>query len=188
MEKRVASRVVATDIYHYIRFHNAFQSKVNTPHPTRRIVMRGTKAIVLIAGLLSASRLWLASLQTSNFYGSSLPGLLPDKNTGVVNSNNTDRIGWIHSTEGRKLIPLNIITDEQGQNVSCSPNTKSIFNNPLPSTNFSSNYKIPFVIHQTFKTRCAKDDFYQLTLAWKTLGVPYYFHDDAAIDRLVGSW
>jgi hypothetical protein len=65
MEKRVASRVVATDIYHYIRFHNAFQSKVNTPHPIRRIVMRGTKAIVLIAGLLSASRL-LACI-SSNF-------------------------------------------------------------------------------------------------------------------------
>ncbi|KAI2492612.1 glycosyltransferase [Fragilaria crotonensis] len=42
-----------------------------------------------------------------------------------------------------------------------------------------------FVIHQTFKTRCVTDDFHQLTLAWKALGIPYYFHDDAAIERLV---
>jgi mannosyltransferase OCH1-like enzyme len=29
------------------------------------------------------------------------------------------------------------------------------------------------------------DDFFQLTLAWKALGIPYYFHDDKAIERLV---
>ena len=149
---------------------------------------------MLIAGvLLAVSLLWLenlASLHASSIYRSSLPGWSPDESTGVVdsNSNVTDRVGWIQSTQDRKNIPLDVLTDEQGQNVSCPPNTKPIFNNPLPDTNnSSSNYKIPFVIHQTFKTRCVTDDFYQLTLAWKSLGVPYYFHDDAAIERLVRS-
>ncbi|KAI2492611.1 glycosyltransferase [Fragilaria crotonensis] len=157
--------------------------------------MRGKIVMVLIAGVvvLAASLLWLeflASLHASNFYGSCLPLLSPNENSGVVNSSSTrsniaNPVGWTQGAQGRKKIALDELTDEKGQNVSCPPNTQPIFNNPIPSTNFSSNYKIPFVIHQTFKTRCVTDDFYQLTLAWKALGIPYYFHDDAAIERLV---
>jgi mannosyltransferase OCH1-like enzyme len=29
------------------------------------------------------------------------------------------------------------------------------------------------------------EDVYNLSLAWKALGVPYFFHDDAAIERLI---
>ena len=83
----------------------------------------------------------------------------------------------------RRLIPLDILTDEKGQNVPCPPNTRAIFNSP--GTNYSANYKIPLVIHQTCKSRCVTDEFYELAQLWKKLGIPYYFHDDAAIDRLV---
>ena len=83
----------------------------------------------------------------------------------------------------RHRIPLDVLTDSSHQNlVECPPNTQPVFDSP--GKNYST-HKIPLVIHQTFKTRCVSDDFFQLTLEWKRLGIPYYFHDDAAIDRLV---
>ena len=90
---------------------------------------------------------------------------------------------WHQENGRRRLMPLDILTDEKGQNAPCPPNTRPIFNSP--GTNHSANYKIPLVIHQTCKSRCVTDEFYALAQQWKDLGIPYYFHDDAAIDRLV---
>jgi len=85
----------------------------------------------------------------------------------------------------RRLIPLDVLTDEVGQNVPCPPNTKPILNSPGTISNHSAHYKIPLVIHQTCRSRCVTDEFYDLAQTWRNLGIPYYFHDDAAIDRLV---
>lgn len=86
-------------------------------------------------------------------------------------------------------IPLDILTDEGGQHVECPPNTKAVFNNPATTISNSeqSSYKIPLVIHQGCKSRCISEKLYDLTTIWKALGIPYYFHDDAAVDRLVYS-
>ena len=150
--------------------------------------MRRIRVFVLVAGfailllrcieILGFCRVWDNSL--SNDVGSST---YYSSGVGAIGI----KLGLAPTTDARKLIPLDLLTDEQGQNVSCPPNTKPIFNNPSTSLYLYSTYKIPLVIHQTFKTRCVTDDFYQLTLAWKGLGIPYYFHDDAAIERLIHS-
>mmetsp|Transcript_31848 Transcript_31848/g.52501 ORF Transcript_31848/g.52501 Transcript_31848/m.52501 type:complete len:369 (-) Transcript_31848:45-1151(-) len=109
--------------------------------------------------------------------------------SGPTKMKNQDSISY----DGRRMrerIPLDILTDERGQNISCPPNTRPVFNSPGTSTSTSTNhftYKIPLVIHQGCKSRCVSDAFYNLTETWKAFGIPYYFHDDAAVDRLVYS-
>ena len=149
--------------------------------------MRRTTVIVLVAAVLTfllRSLEFLSCCHISDSFVWSAAGLSPDDIGGDRDSVNTGNLGLPKSAEVRKRIPLHVLTGEQGQNVSCPPNTKPIFNSPGINVNASSSYKIPFVIHQTFKSRCVSDEFYQLTLTWKALGVPYYFHDDAAIERL----
>ena len=148
--------------------------------------MRRTRVIVVVVWfviLLFRCLEFLAFYGVSDFILSKNAGLSPDYSTGVGAI--ADKLGLAPTTDSdvRKLIPLDMLTDGKEQDVSCPPNTKPIFNNP--GTYVSSRHKIPFVIHQTFKSRCVTDDFYQLTLAWKGLGIPYYFHDDAAIERLI---
>jgi hypothetical protein len=94
------------------------------------------------------------------------------------------RLGSTQIPGRRKQIHLDELIAAHGQsNTTCPPITRPIFNSP--GTNFSSHHTIPLVIHQTCKSRCVTDDVYNLSLAWKALGVPYYFHDDAAIERLI---
>ena len=148
--------------------------------------MATTRAIVVAAGLLTLLVRCLEFLnccRISDSFISRPVGFSPDYiiGDGAI----TGTLGSLKSKKVRKRIPLDVLTGEQGQNVSCPPNTKPIFNNP--GTKVSPTFKIPFVIHQTFKSRCVTDDLYQLTLAWKSLGIPYYFHDDAAIERLAVS-
>ncbi|KAI2503791.1 glycosyltransferase [Fragilaria crotonensis] len=149
----------------------------------RSTLKRGRNVVLVAAGLVLLSLLrleFLSSLRVPEPFESNVHAVLPDNNEGVVRRS----LGSTQSAGGRKQIPLDLLTDEQGQqNISCPPDTKPIFNSPV--ANFKSNHRITLVIHQTFKSRCVTDDVYQLSLAWKALGVPYYFHDDAAIDRLI---
>ena len=152
--------------------------------------MRRTTVIVLVAAeltLMLRCLEYLSCCHISDSFVWSAAGLLPDYIGGDRDSVITGNLVLLKSAKVRKRISLDVLTGEQGQNVSCPPNTKPIFNNPGINVNASSSYKIPFVIHQTFKSRCVSDEFYQLTLAWKGLGIPYYFHDDAAIERLAQS-
>jgi hypothetical protein len=84
-------------------------------------------------------------------------------------------------------IPLNILTDELGQNISCPAGSLPVFNYHGDGRNLNTTHKIPLVIHQSCATRCVSKEFYKMTQVWKSFGIPYYFHDDAAIDRLVFS-
>jgi mannosyltransferase OCH1-like enzyme len=89
-------------------------------------------------------------------------------------------------------IPLDILTDERGQNISCPEGTLLVLNyhgddGSRMNHTTTTTYKIPLVIHQSYATRCVTKEFYELTQIWKSFGIPYYFHDDAAMDRLVFS-
>jgi hypothetical protein len=48
----------------------------------------------------------------------------------------------------------------------------------------SSTYKIPRIVHQTAAVRCLTEKVSKLTATWELDGWEYYFHDDAAIERL----
>jgi len=46
--------------------------------------------------------------------------------------------------------------------------------------------RIPNIVHQTSQTRCIHDKFFQLTKRWQEMAnYSYYFHDDAAVWRLI---
>jgi inositol phosphorylceramide mannosyltransferase catalytic subunit len=45
-------------------------------------------------------------------------------------------------------------------------------------------YRIPRIVHQTFKSRCLTQEFHAATELWMFHGWSYYFHDDDAVDRL----
>jgi mannosyltransferase OCH1-like enzyme len=146
--------------------------------------MRVRNAVVLVsAGLLCLPFFccqfqW--SLRISEPLESNMRAVFPELYEHVA----TGSFRPTRSTGSRKKIALDELTGELGQkNVSCPPDTRPIYNSP--GANISSRHKIPLVIHQTFKSRCVTNDIYELSLAWKALGVPYYFHDDAAVDRLI---
>lgn len=144
--------------------------------------MRGSNAVLVSAWLLCLPCLWCqfrSSLRISELSVSNMEAIFPEYREGARASSSRSK----RSTHRRKTIPLDVLTDELGQNITCPPDTKAVFNSP--GNKFWSMHKIPLVIHQTFKSRCVTEDIYELSLAWKALGVPYYFHDDAAIDRLI---
>lgn len=152
----------------------------------RPSIMRGRNVIVVMGGVVLLSLLRLEfqlSLRISEpFVAPNMHAVLPVQNDGV--GGHGGRLGSRQTAGGRKQIHLDELTAAHRQSeISCPPNTTPIFNSP--GTNFSSHHTIPLVIHQTFKSRCVTEDVYNLSLAWKALGVPYFFHDDAAIERLI---
>lgn len=84
------------------------------------------------------------------------------------------------------FIPLDVLTRAHDRNHSCPEGLIPAFSNPIPYDN-STNTKIPLVIHQTFRDNCLSEDFHNLHTKWRDLGVPYYFHSDQEIERLVMS-
>jgi mannosyltransferase OCH1-like enzyme len=72
------------------------------------------------------------------------------------------------------------------ETASCPRHTLMITNNQMHRVLNQSLYQIPLVVHQTYKTPCVTREFYKLSLNWRNqLGLPYYFHTDTAVERLV---
>lgn len=73
------------------------------------------------------------------------------------------------------------------QEYSCPAGTIPVFSKPASNTTSTQRpgYKIPFAIHQTCKSRCVSEEVYGYMQQWSNLGIPYYLHDDEAMEALV---
>lgn len=54
-----------------------------------------------------------------------------------------------------------------------------------PTADLGEGRKIPRIVHQTGKTQCLTDVFYQGANNWTFVNHSFYFHDDVAVDNLL---
>lgn len=91
----------------------------------------------------------------------------------------------VDSRRPKGRIPFDFLTDLRTQNeTQCPPGLHLALSNPKSRFD-QSKYKIPMVVHQTYKGRCLDEGFYELHQRWKTLGFAYYFHTDESMEKLV---
>jgi hypothetical protein len=91
----------------------------------------------------------------------------------------------------RSIPTINELARVSEQEYACPPGNRPVFSKPPPNATTTTSilplpgYKIPFAIHQTCKTRCVSEEVYQYMQQWSNLGIPYYLHDDEAMNALV---
>jgi hypothetical protein len=67
----------------------------------------------------------------------------------------------------------------------CPNGLKMMLDVQLPdSHSLETQKRIPKIVHQTSKSRCLTSTFTNIASKWKLEGWSYYFHDDAALERL----
>ena len=106
----------------------------------------------------------------------------------------------IGSASDNFLLTLSQLTLSHAQET-CPPNFVQIHNHVSADETSTTKFKekfvhaherrllrqneIPKIVHQTARSRCVTSVFANTTQQWKFLGWSYYFHDDAAVERLL---
>jgi hypothetical protein len=89
-------------------------------------------------------------------------------------------------------IPLEDLILLSNPNATCNPGKSKkylIDSTLLPeSMTYSSQRKIPKIVHVTSKTRCMTPAFIRNIDQWRFPGYSLAFHDDVAVDRLLGKY
>lgn len=116
-------------------------------------------------------------------------------NAGGNSSNNASTIPLslfdVHAPWKTHRIPLEELVNSN-PNVTCVPgnsNKRLIESTIVPENiTYSSNRKIPKIVHVTSKTRCMTPKFIDNIDQWRFDDYALYFHDDVAVDRLLAKY
>lgn len=141
-------------------------------------------------GVLSGST-QMDSISESNF-SSSVGGdnASTQQQHDISNSNATAPSYDIRAPPQANKIPLEELM-RYSPNETCDPGKSKkrlIRITHLPENITYTSRKIPKIIHVTSKTRCMTPPFLQNLDKWRFDGYSFYFHDDAAMERLLSKY